>query len=519
MHFITSILTLSVIITPLIILHEFAHFLTAKLFKVKILEFGIGFPPRIYGFWTNEQEYKILPNLNNSLLNFNNGEVVNISFDGEVVNSIEKINEDNSHKKNNYMKVKISNITNQTIKVKTMIWSINIIPLGGFVRLFGEEANISEGSLSKANYIQRFIILFSGSLFNFIIPFLMVLTVYLIISPNKATDIIVQSVIPNSPAEIAGIRSGDKIIKIDQKEIFSINDLQNVVTQNLGKEVLWIVERGIPIVFSKPGDQSKYQYNEDFKNVNVTGRWNPPRRSIPGDITLVEARKYDPYTGIITELLVSENANDFGEISFDDANKFGDYNYGEKIPIVINTNDDGIDLIEARKIDNRYGIRDFIQEGSVGILISEGEKKILSQSINDQYKFALRNAVDIYKLSFVSIIGLINRSTNPIFDGPKAVGPIGLGDLSGKIIESENTFSTKIVILITLASSISLSLAIINLLPFPALDGGRIAFLFVEILRKGKKVPERVESYIHGLGFIILILMIIFISIKDIARL
>ena len=329
MHFITSILTLSVIITPLIILHEFAHFLTAKLFKVKILEFGIGFPPRIYGFWTNEQEYKILPNLNNSLLNFNNGEVVNISFDGEVVNSIEKINEDNSHKKNNYMKVKISNITNQTIKVKTMIWSINIIPLGGFVRLFGEEANISEGSLSKANYIQRFIILFSGSLVNFIIPFLMVLTVYLIISPNKATDIIVQSVIPNSPAEIAGIRSGDKIIKIDQKEIFSINDLQNVVTQNLGKEVLWIVERGIPIVFSKPGDQSKYQYNEDFKNVNVTGRWNPPRRSIPGDITLVEARKYDPYTGIITELLVSENANDFGEISFDDANKFGDYNYGE----------------------------------------------------------------------------------------------------------------------------------------------------------------------------------------------
>ncbi|MEC7870676.1 MAG: site-2 protease family protein [Chloroflexota bacterium] len=519
MHFITSILTLSVIITPLIILHEFAHFFTAKLFKVKILEFGIGFPPRIYGFWTNEQEYKISPNLHDSLLKFNNGEVVNVSFDENVVNSIEKINEDNSQIKNNSMKVKISNISNQTIKVKTMIWSINIIPLGGFVRLFGEEANISEGSLSKASYIQRFIILFSGSLVNFIIPFLMVFTVYLIISPNKSTDIIVQSVIPNSPAELAGIRSGDKIVKIDQKEIFSINDLQNVVTQNLGKEVLWVVERGIPIVFSKPGDKSKYQYNNDFNEILVVGRWNPPRRSIPEDMTLTEARKYDPYAGTVTELLVSENAKKFGEISLNDAKKFGDYYYGEKIPIVIDANDDGIDLIEARKIDNRYGIRNFIQEGSVGILISEGEKKILSQSINDQYKFALRNAVDIYSLSFISIKGLINRSTNPIFDGPKAVGPIGLGDLSGKIVESENTFSTKIVILITLASSISLSLAIINLLPFPALDGGRIAFLFVEILRKGKKVPERVESYIHGLGFIILILMIIFISIKDIARL
>ena len=68
MHFITSILTLSVIITPLIILHEFAHFLTAKFFKVKVLEFGIGFPPRIYGFWTNEQEYEISPDLKNSFL-------------------------------------------------------------------------------------------------------------------------------------------------------------------------------------------------------------------------------------------------------------------------------------------------------------------------------------------------------------------------------------------------------------------------------------------------------------------
>ena len=150
-----------------------------------------------------------------------------------------------------------------------MIWSINIIPLGGFVRLFGEEDNTSEGSLSKASYIQRFIILFSGSLVNFIIPFIMVFFVYLMISPNKATDIIVQSVIPNSPADLAGVKYGDKIVKIDQKEIYSINDLQSVVTQNLGKEVLWVVERGIPIVFSKPGDQSKYQYRHQYNTYKI----------------------------------------------------------------------------------------------------------------------------------------------------------------------------------------------------------------------------------------------------------
>ena len=123
-----------------------------------------------------------------------------------------------------------------------------------------------------------------------------------------------------------------------------------------------------------------------------------------------------------------------------------------------------------------------------------------------------------YKLSYFSIIGILNRSTNPIFDGPKAIGPIGLGQISGNVVSSSETISNKIFVLVTLASSISLSLSIINLIPFPALDGGRLAFLFVEIFRRGKKVPERIESYIHGLGFIILIVLILFISFKDISR-
>ena len=117
MHFIISILTLSVIITPLIILHEFAHFLTAKLFKVKVLEFGIGFPPRIYGFWSNEQEYKISPNLKNLLLKFNNGEVVNISFDEKVVNSIEKIKEATPQKKNNSLNTILKKVIDFYVKI------------------------------------------------------------------------------------------------------------------------------------------------------------------------------------------------------------------------------------------------------------------------------------------------------------------------------------------------------------------------------------------------------------------
>ena len=68
----------------------------------------------------------------------------------------------------------------------------------------------------------------------------------------------------------------------------------------------------------------------------------------------------------------------------------------------------------------------------------------------------------------------------------------GLGQISGNVATSSISISERILILFTLSSSISLSLAVINLLPFPALDGGRLAFLFIEIFRRGKKVPERV---------------------------
>ena len=202
-----------------------------------------------------------------------------------------------------------------------------------------------------------------------------------------------------------------------------------------------------------------------------------------------------------------------------ESNKYSDYKIGDQVPIVLNENYEGIPLSEARKINPDAGITDEIQEGSIGILISTQNPRVYKENVSENFKTAFNQSISIYKLSYFSIIGIINRSTNPIFEGPKAIGPIGLGQISGNIVYSSESTINKIFVLITIASSISLSLSIINLLPFPALDGGRLAFLFIEIFRRGKKVPERIESYIHGLGFIILILLILFISFKDISRL
>ena len=324
----------------------------------------------------------------------------------------------------------------------------------------------------------------------------------------------------DSPAYNSGLRSGDKVISINNVDVHSISDLQNITTKNLGDKSNWRISRGIPKVFMGPGEKSNYDYSDDnFLSVMIESRWDPPIHKIGEDITLNQARLYDQYSGTITYFEVSETVKE-GYIPLSQAIIYNeDAEIGEQIPIVFDESEEGIPLDLARKIDNRSGIRDTIQEGSVGILVNSNNSRKYKEDLSDNISNATRSAFDIYHLSYLSIIGIINRSSNPIFDGPRAIGPIGLGKISGDVATSSILISERILILFTLASSISLSLAVINLLPFPALDGGRLAFLFIEILRRGKKVPERVESYIHGVGFIILILLIFYISFRDISRL
>ena len=514
MQILVSIITLSLIITPLVVLHELGHYLTAKYFKVRVLEFGLGFPPKIFSIWTQEIVY----NLDNHVqINSHELEKDQIIYVELSENKITYISEKNNLK--NLIPLKIIDIFEDRLKVKTMNWSINLIPFGGFVKLFGEEKNSSKDSLSSSSYLGRFIIIFSGSFINFLLPLIMMFCVSILIVEKNASDIIVQQVMPNSPADNAGLRSGDKIISINNQKIFSVADLQNEISQNLGKKSDWEIVRGVPNLFQKPGESNQFYYDDKLsENYEILARWDPPVNKVGKDISLEKARTLNSYAGTISFFEIT-NSTSKTTISQEDAKKYSNLSIGDKLPIVLNSESNGIPLDEARKINSEAGVIDEIREGSIGILIGSQNSRIYREGFSENLRDSVKQSFSIYKLSYFSIVGIVNRSSNPIFDGPKALGPIALGQISGNVVASEESIENKIFILITLASSISLSLAIINLLPFPALDGGRLAFLFIEIFRRGKKVPESIESYIHGLGFIILILLIIFISFRDISRL
>lgn len=170
-------------IAALIIIHELGHFVVAKLFKVEVEEFGIGFPPRI------------LP----------------------------------------------------LFKLGGTLFSLNAIPFGGFVRPKGENDPTVEGGLAAAKPLVRIAVFLGGPTANILTAILLYTIIFMRIGmpdPARANQVLINAVTKDSPAYVAGLQAGDIITKVDDQEIDSTDKLHNIVYANLGKELTFDYLRG-----------------------------------------------------------------------------------------------------------------------------------------------------------------------------------------------------------------------------------------------------------------------------------
>ena len=433
-----SILSFILILLPLVILHEFGHYFSAKFFKIKVLEFGFGFPPKLFSYWSSRK--KIYFDKNNFDFTELEGKTIFVttSFENNkefiseyYVNSKESF----SSKLENYQ-VKIDKVENGALLIRDMQWSFNLLPLGGFVRPFGEDNSKHPDSFYVKNAFQRFIVLVAGVLINLILPFFLFFFSSLFITEVDKSDLIIMDISKNSPASISGLKIGDKILNINNKEIHNMNDLQRILTSNLGNNIKINVDRGIPNPFAESWEEN-FSYNNNFNDVVATPRWNPPEG-----------------------------------------------------------------------------------EGALGVAVSVQNYRTINvrKGIIESVKNSYYSVSQLVTLSINSVRAIFNDSSNPQFSGPVAVGPVGISQITGSVASSELTISGKIKVYIELISILSLSLGIINLLPIPALDGGRILFVLIEIIRGGKRVSPDKERIVHSLGFALMISLLVIVTFQDIAR-
>lgn len=371
-----TVLIFLAVLSVLVVVHELGHFLAARLAKVEVEEFGLGFPPRLVGWFKNGR-----------------GHWRAVSW--------------------------------RSKKHHHTIFSLNWIPLGGFVRLRGEDGVERPGDQSNfANKTigQRILIIVAGVVMNIILATVIFIG-GLSIGWPQATDnlgpqakiinkqVAVMEVIADSPASQVGLQAGDLIVGVNDQPLASIAELRRINQDSAGQPVA-------------------YQINRQDKMLELE----------------------------ISPRIMESSA--------------GQYSLG-------------VALAESGLVT--YAWPRAIWEGF----------RLTALSLRDI-------AVGFWQL----LAGLFQGQNM----SDQVAGPVGIAVLTGQIS------SLGWIYLLQFVALLSLNLAFINILPLPALDGGRLLFIAIEKIT-GRPTKAKIEAVIHNIGFILLLVLIVFVTFQDVLRL
>lgn len=212
---------------------------------------------------------------------------------------------------------------------------------------------------------------------------------------------------------------------------------------------------------------------------------------------------------IIDEITKNSPAEKVGLKSGDEIIQIGstDINSWEDIIKAIGESKEEILKIEVIRNDENLSFDvkpEFDKEANRKLI---GITPLLKKSFIGSIKTSVENVFLVMGRIFDTLIGLIKGKTS----GADFVGPIGMVHYVGEAAR------ISIFSLLSLAAVISINLAILNILPFPALDGGRIIFAIIELI-KGKPIDPNKEGFVHLVGFVILIIIMVLVIYKDIIR-
>lgn len=376
MELILQIVVGIIILVILVVAHEAGHAIAASRNGVEVEEFGIGFPPR-FKAW----------------------------------------------------------------KLKSgMIFSLNILPVGGFVRLKGElESSTKKGDYGAATFSQKTKILFAGVFANWIIAALLLSTLALFGLPKVISNqfsapgdtittvqpVEIADVTKNYPAQKAGLQTGDLIIRFADKEVSSVQKLLDLEKQNKGKT--------ISVIYNREGAEHTVQVKLRNSSSAVFG-------ASLGQREFTKSTWSAPLVGVVTT----------AQFSWATIQGLGDLVYKFFSGIVLQFSPDAA----VRK------------DASSNL-----------QTVSD---------------SFAGPVGILGT----IFPSAEQAG---------------------IVQLTMLTAIIAISLAVMNILPVPALDGGRWIVGAIYKLRN-KKLTEEREERIQMVGFVVLMSLVVLITISDVAK-
>lgn len=340
-----------------------------------------------------------------------------------------------------------------------------------------EERSENAGSFSQASIPKRIAIVVAGATVNIIFGLL----VYFILMSTSNTYVTneVNSVINGYVAQEIGIQQNDKIIEINGKKIKSKYDLNKIMNKSDGSSINLKIERN--------GNIQEYNIKPTEIKNKSTGIYLDQECKI----LTVEKGSSAEKSGL--------KAND-KIIKINNQEINGDYN---KIFTLIQEKGTNTILITVDRKGKEISIEltpDYVSSYYLGVNLKQSESKLINYLIYggiETKEFAL-SIIDNIKMIFTGGVSV-----------DQMMGPVGISE----VVAKTNGFKEFIYML----ALISLSLGVTNLLPIPALDGGKILILIIEAIRR-KPLKEKTEINIQLIGFSILIALSLYITYNDILR-
>ncbi|PIP26339.1 MAG: RIP metalloprotease RseP [Candidatus Moranbacteria bacterium CG06_land_8_20_14_3_00_40_12] len=416
----------------LVFVHELGHFLMARKSGIQVQEFGFGLPPRIAGIqfvsgekWEKISRQTILETKISDTQEEGQPEIIRevITEKTKEIDRVKLVKKwrfiwgrydgDDAEEKKDLKEARDNHFSGGTV------YSLNWIPIGGFVRIKGEDRESQEAdSFAVKPAWTRIKVLAAGVGMNFLFAWIILSLVFWMgipeaVDPENDSSqgkIQISEVAANSPAENNGLKIGDEIAGIqDGLEFKSVKNVQDYINAGKGREISLKIIRG-----------------KELKEFKVVPR---------------------------TESLENEGAL-------------------------------GVELVQTMAV--RYPWYKAVWKGMLAVL-------------------------DLTSRIFWGILGMLKNLILGAGVKIEVAGPVGIVFLTKQVA------SLGMIYVLQFAAILSINLGIINALPVPALDGGRVLFILIEKIRR-RPVSQRLEQIFHTAGFAFLIGLMILITFRDIMK-
>ncbi len=323
-------------------------------------------------------------------------------------------------------------------KIGETIYSLNWIPFGGFVRLYGEELSQSDKTDSGKTFWSkskktRTAVILGGVFANFILGIVCFSVVYSVTGiPVKTNQVKIVEITKDSPAEKLGLKTDDIIVALNNQELKGLDDFITLIREKRGQEIRLLIQR----TTDNPCQEKVLGGGTGFscQNGNIIFFVTPPAETPEGE---------GPLGVVVSNMEIKKFP--FWQMPFRGA-------------------------IEGTKEALNWGV-----------LIFLSLKKM--------------------------VVDLISQGVVP----KDVAGPIGILQVTGMVAKSG------ILSIFQFVGILSVNLAVLNVMPFPALDGGRIIFVVYELIARKRPKPS-IEHWINSAGMALLILLLILITVNDIRR-